>query len=275
VSKGPKRAVVYFLLALAFCLLLLPPAVSNRLKISALSPVEPLQRGAFRVGATLQRLWATLVHAWIAVDERKALEQQVFRLQNQVTEQQSLLKERTAQIENVATFHQKFATELPEPVVADVIGFDSSNLRRSMLISAGAAHGVETGDVVLYFNALVGYISAAGGKISRVQLLLDPATRVPAIVLDTRDPGIVEGTGSAACRMKYVQRFSTAKEGHQVVTSGLDGTPKGILIGAVARAARKPGALFKTLEVSPRVDFSRVENVLVVKRMKPVVESSR
>ena len=51
-----------------------------------------------------------------------------------------------------------------------------------------------------------------------------------------------------------------------MVTSGMGGLfPKGILIGRIATVERKSGALFQEATLTPAVDLSRLEEVLILK----------
>jgi rod shape-determining protein MreC len=54
-------------------------------------------------------------------------------------------------------------------------------------------------------------------------------------------------------------------EGEAVLTSGMDGVyPKGLLVGTVERIGSASVSLFKTVELRPAVDLSRIEEVLIV-----------
>ena len=64
--------------------------------------------------------------------------------------------------------------------------------------------------------------------------------------------------------MDYVPGTADVKAGDLVVTSGIDGIyPKGFVIGTVETVERGPGS-YHEIRVSPAVDFSRLEEVLVV-----------
>jgi rod shape-determining protein MreC len=59
-----------------------------------------------------------------------------------------------------------------------------------------------------------------------------------------------------------------------VVTSGIDGIyPKGFVIGTVETADRGPGT-YHEIRVRPAVDFSRLEEVLVVLTPPPAREAA-
>ena len=81
----------------------------------------------------------------------------------------------------------------------------------------------------------------------------------------TRAGGMVVGAdGNPPLRMELVSNLSDVKTGDNVVASGVDGIfPKGYLIGRVERADRGAG-LHLAITVRPGVDFSSLEDVLVV-----------
>ena len=57
------------------------------------------------------------------------------------------------------------------------------------------------------------------------------------------------------------------KIGDRVVTSGMGGVfPKGLVIGKVKSVVRQKFGLFQEIEVAPSVDFSHLEEVLVLLR---------
>jgi rod shape-determining protein MreC len=67
-----------------------------------------------------------------------------------------------------------------------------------------------------------------------------------------------------------VQRNDDVQVGDQVITSGMGGVfPKGILLGQVEKVQRADAGLFQTVDVTPVVDFSRMEEVLVVVKPAP------
>jgi rod shape-determining protein MreC len=65
--------------------------------------------------------------------------------------------------------------------------------------------------------------------------------------------------------VKYVTRTADVQEGDRVITSGLGGIyPKGLLVGRVVSLEREGYGLFQKIEVTPQVDFDRLEEVMVV-----------
>ncbi len=58
-----------------------------------------------------------------------------------------------------------------------------------------------------------------------------------------------------------------AREEETVISSGLGGIyPKGLLIGTVAKIKKDDYGLFQEIEITPSVDFSKLEEVLIIQR---------
>jgi rod shape-determining protein MreC len=64
--------------------------------------------------------------------------------------------------------------------------------------------------------------------------------------------------------MQFVSEVADLAVGDVVVTSGIDTIyPKGLVVGRI-EVVEKNGPAFKRIVVKPAVDFSRLEEVLVV-----------
>ena len=81
----------------------------------------------------------------------------------------------------------------------------------------------------------------------------------------TRAGGLVVGVDrDLPLSMDLVSNLADVKAGDLVVASGVDGIyPKGFTIGRVESSERGPG-LYRAISVRPSVDFSSLEEVLVV-----------
>lgn len=98
-----------------------------------------------------------------------------------------------------------------------------------------------------------------------MQLLIDRNAAAGALIERSRAGGMVVGLESdPPLRMELVANLADVKDGDSVIASGVDGIyPKGFLIGRVERSERGTG-LYRNITVRPAVDFSGVEEVLVV-----------
>ena len=147
---------------------------------------------------------------------------------------------------------------------ARVIGRDLSLWFRSVEVDRGTRDGVRLFAPALVSEGLVGVVTQVSPFSSRVRLLLDPGMRVGVLFQGSRAEGILEGRLQDGCEVKYVAKDSGAKAGDVLVSSGLGGIyPKGIPVGTVLRIESHE-ELFLRANVSPCVDFSHLEQVLLV-----------
>ena len=110
-----------------------------------------------------------------------------------------------------------------------------------------------------------GRVILPSGRAAKVQLLIDANAAAGAMIERTRVQGVVTGVGDGTLKMQYVPGTADVKTGDLVVTSGIDGIyPKGFVIGIIDHADRGVGA-YREIVIRPAVDFSRLEEVLVVR----------
>jgi rod shape-determining protein MreC len=98
---------------------------------------------------------------------------------------------------------------------------------------------------------------------SRLLLLTDTA----AIRLqESRKEGILSGTGTRKLVLKYIPYEEVVKIGDIIITSGLDQLfPPGIPVGFISRIDKQGTGHFQYIEVTPYVDDSKMEEVLIIK----------
>ncbi len=150
-------------------------------------------------------------------------------------------------------------------VVARVIGRSPAAWNRVFLIDKGTEHGIRVNMPVLSDSSLIGKIIETGPKVSKALLITDPNSRVGALVQRTRDQGILYGTFSGECRMKYLSLDAQLQQGDVVESAGYGGFfPKGLVIGRIEKAWKEPGQIYQVALVTPLTDLSRVEEVVCI-----------
>lgn len=251
------------------CLLVVARWYSDSLKTVLLSPLRPVMRLCVWAGGA--RRWAAaIVQKGEVADRFRGLEGKIAELENQADRYRNLIVEQSTRIQALARYHARFPQPAARPVSASVLGFDSTATRKSLLALAGTAHGIRPGAAALYGQALVGRVVAATGSVSRVRLITDPKSRIPVLIMETREQGVLAGAGDG-CRLLYLERFSNAKAGHRVLTSGTGRVlPRGIPIGRIVLSERPPGALFRRVSVRPSIDMRRIETVALMPKPRAV-----
>jgi rod shape-determining protein MreC len=159
-------------------------------------------------------------------------------------------------------------------LVADVIAADATPWFRTVTIDRGSRDGVSIDMAVISPAGVVGrVIDRLAPHASRVQLIVDRSAAVGALVERSRAGGVAVGDEDGQrLRLEYVPTLADVQVGDRVVTSGLDGIyPKGYLIGTVVQVERD-GNGYRLIALNPAVDFSSLEELLVVQD-RPLVEA--
>lgn len=150
-------------------------------------------------------------------------------------------------------------------ITARIIARDVSIDYRSVRLNRGEAAGVKKGMAVITSEGIVGRVFRVTSSSADVVTLLDLNSAVDAVVERSRARGVVEGFTDETCQLKFVLRTDDIQVGDLLKTSGLGGIfPRGLPIGTVTKVARKPYGISQDVEVVPKVDFSKLEEVLVV-----------
>jgi len=267
-QKIPNRFSICLFIILSFLLLFIPEDLSNNIKLTTASPLAPVQKTITRTGNFFSNGVQKVLSIFGSAAENKMLKEKVFNLQNEIIKQRNFITLLNQKLDTVSKFQKNWNKE-EKPFIANIIGYDTSNFRRSILIDIGKKHGVSINDVVVFETALVGRISAIGISTSRVMLITDPASNVPSRFLKSRIQGIVQGESNALCTIKFIPRNTSVEEGDKVISSGIGGIfPQSLYIGDVVTVKEKSAQLFKEVTLKPRIDISKLEYVLVVKNKK-------
>jgi len=150
-------------------------------------------------------------------------------------------------------------------VSAEVIGVSRDTQMRSIILDVGTDDSVAVDMAIISPDGLCGKIVSVGKKSASAQLMLDHNFRVACKIERTRIDGILAFEDGQFCLLKEVQKNADVRIGDVVITSGFSRLfPQKIRVGLVVSVNDKNPSLFKTIQVKPDVDFSRLEEVFVV-----------
>lgn len=166
-----------------------------------------------------------------------------------------------------------FSTRLSEKnYPAQIIGRNTDGLYSAFTINKGSRSGIKKNMPVLAIQngvaGLVGKVVTVGIGTSLVMPVFDTKCTVSARIQNTRDIGLVSGLGSPddPLVMRYVKRrvLDELHYGDMIVTSGESGNyMRDIPVGTISRITVLDYDSSLTIEVTPVVDFSRIETVIV------------
>jgi rod shape-determining protein MreC len=194
--------------------------------------------------------------------ENESLRQQVADLEVRLQVQRALAL-RAERLQ--ATLGLREGTNLPT-LAAEIIAGNPNPGLMTVTVNRGSADGVEADMAVIAPKGVVGrVIGPVASHAARVQLIVDRNAAVGAVSERTRAGGMVIGVdGDPALAMELVSNLADVAVGDVIVSSGVDGIfPSGFNIGTVEKSERGP-SLFRLIAVRPAVDFSSLEDVLIV-----------
>lgn len=262
-----KRTGVVFFIAIVAQVILVSVQVQTKTGVRA---IEAVSFGAFaRVQVATSSFVRGVGDVWTnygalrgARDENTALKRQLAELNVRLQEQRALAG-RTARLQELLGLQQ---TAPLQTIAADVIAGNPNTGILQITIGRGRADGVMADMAVIAPSGIVGrVIGEPSAHAARVQLIIDRNAAAGALTERTRAGGLIAGVDrDPPLAMELVSNLADVKAGDLIVTSGVDGIyPKGYAVGVVETSERGSG-LHRAITVRPTVDFSSLEEVLVV-----------
>lgn len=233
-------------------------------------------RAVLTVSAPVQALVVAaidgIVDTWDSYFALVAAKEDNARLQQQVAELEASLAGRDEEHLDNLRLRELLGLRNRAPfartVTAEVIATSPSPLFRSLRLDRGSDDGLNLGDAVVDPKGVVGRIAAIGSDYADVMLVVDANSSLDILIQRTRSRARVRGQGgdnNFNLDVEHLGRTVDLEPGDVLVTSGLGSVfPKGLVVGVVTAVTRGKFGLYQTAEVEPRVDFRRLEGVLVI-----------
>lgn len=255
--------------------------------------VVNFQRVGFSVVTSLQKAVYSVCDGvtgvFTAVAELKSLKAENQELKEKLKNYEFLQRNNTEiRKENERLREQlQFATHIEQKnFPAQIIGRNPDNIYSGITINKGSRSGIKKGMSVIAVQngttGLVGKIITVGLETSLVMPVYDSKCVVSSRIQNTRDIGLVNGSGNAnsPLQMKYIKKrvLSELNFGDIVVTSGeTDNYVADIPVGTITNIMVVEYDSSLNIEITPVVDFARLETVIVtdLKEPNPLLEGSR
>lgn len=202
-----------------------------------------------------------LAHSKDMIQDNICLHDTVDALTCQLS-QYNEIEQENVRLRELLNFKKVSSSKL---IAAGIIAKDSSNFSDTIVINQGSKQMINSDTVVVAEAGLVGRIYESSSSMSRVILITDPNSRVSAVCSRSRQIGVLFGTSSNLCELRYLPLTTDILVGDEIVTSGFsDIYPKGILIGKVLKIVKEPRGLSLLAIVAPAVNFASLEEVLCI-----------
>ena len=235
----------FVLLALSF----VAPKSYAAVRGAALDATAPVTDGLSEITATVGGLFTGAGNYWDAAHQNAKLKRERTLMIQRIVEAKAISLE-NRELKAALQLRERSRT----PVASGrIVGSSFSSPRRFAIFSAGSSDGVQIGMPVRSANGLIGRVMDAGSLASRILLVSDRASIVPARILRTGQPVISQGRGDGTVDLRPLEvGRNPFRPGDIVITSGTGGLyPPLIPIarvirldddGAIARPLADPGS---------------------------------
>jgi rod shape-determining protein MreC len=271
-----QRSGYLFLAVILGHVLLISAQVNSRSGVPVLEAVtfgifSEVQRGVSSGVNSVRHIWGGYVGLRQTQIENEELKRQLAEAQVALQAQRALA-DRARGLEKLLELKDRVSVQT---TAAEIIGAAATPDFRTVTIDKGTRDGLRQDMAIISPAGVVGRVVVPSARSAKVQLLIDRNAAAGALIERSRAQGVVVGAGEERLRLEYVSEAADIVTGDVVVTSGIDGIyPKGFVIGRVD-SVEKSGPSYKRITVKPAVDFSSIEEVLVVTTPTPAHEAAQ
>lgn len=238
------------------------------------SVLRPFEIATDRIARPFRDVYNWFDGLVTAHSENHKLKAEVQDLRQKYTAAESALNEN---VTLKRLLHYESGPSFPSayhPVNASVIARAPTDVQQQIVISAGSNSGIRKDDPVVTADGLIGKVTKVLSNESRVTLLTDATSAVPAVDLRTGAYGLVQHGAGGGAQLIFgrVPKTEIVNIGDFVITAGTrlgalpDIYPHGIQIGKVTSVAQNDVDSFKQIQIEPFADFSSLDSVAVLVR---------
>ncbi|MBR3816771.1 MAG: rod shape-determining protein MreC [Clostridia bacterium] len=194
------------------------------------------------------------------------MEQKIAEYENQLIDYNDT-KHKLESYEKMLQIKQENPDYMFEP--ASVIGTDSADLFRSLILDKGSNDGISANDPVVYGNYVVGVVKKVHPSYCVVESVLSPEVYISAMDSKTRETAYLTTTAEyslkGCCVFTGLSQTTAVAPGGLILTSGIGGTyPKGLILGTVTEVGESKYELSSYAVVQPGADIRELEDVFII-----------
>ncbi len=266
---GMTGLCLLFLLISLLCENLLYP-----LKSVTTTLIVPMQQTINAVGVYVESKSKML-------EELRSLQTENDMLKEQLETYKSEAKEYQQDIYELDRLRSLYNLDATYPsynkVAARVISKDTGNWFNTFVINKGTKDGIDVDCNVLAGNGLVGIVTEVGKNWAKIRTIIDDTSKVSAMFINNSELCTVCGNlteiEDGYIDVVYIDKGADVNNGDELVTSYIsDKYLSGITIGYVSDITLDANNLTKSAKIIPVVDFSNIQEVLVITEKKQQVE---
>lgn len=263
-----RRRAIVTCVSVILLVTLIYSTAHDRERLSAAEHVlrevfAPVARGANRASRAVSS-WVSFVASIGRMKrENEALRAEVDSLRSEVVQLSEAARE-NARLAGLLELQSSLGGRI---VTARVVYRDPASWLESVVIDKGSSQGVATGMAVVGRSGVVGRTTSVTAHTATVLFAVDPRSAIGGVNSRSRDLVIAEGIGdgSGLLRVRPIGAECDIVAGDVIITSGMGGIyPKGHIVADVISVEQDKYGVSTTATARPRVDFERLEEVLVL-----------
>ncbi len=241
------------------------PEELNAIDRTLMRVAAPVQYLASAMARGVSDIVSEYIYLWDVGRNNDRLSRKVQRLQHEVREL-ARVRQENDRLRRVLGLKERIPTETVSAVVTTKTPTEFFRIAHLALDHSGAA--IRENMPVIAPGGVVGLIKSVSGDTATVFLVADAGFGVDVISSRTGARGFVRGIGDESkysVRVEYVRRSDELEVGDMLVTSGVGCRfPEGISVARVTEVVKRDFGSYQTVTAEPTVDFSRLEEVLIV-----------
>lgn len=233
--------------------------------------IVPMQKGISYAG----RYLSDISDNFDTLEEVRAENDELKSRVDELTIDNTRLRQEQYELERLRELYQLDENYSDyEKIGAHVIANNGSNWFNDFTIDKGSNDGVKVDCNVLAGSGLVGIVTEVGPDYARVRSIIDDSSNISAMILSTSDICMVRGDLQLASDGKIhfenlPNNDNEIQVGEQVVTSHVSSRfVQGLFIGYISDIQVDPNNLTRSGYITPAVDFSNLQEVLVITTTK-------
>lgn len=197
----------------------------------------------------------------ILIQENEAFQANQLVLQAQI-QQLNFLQQENAQLLALLNASKKLPTRF---LTAKLLAIGGSEFSQQAILDRGTRDGIFVGQPVLDAYGVMGQVVLVDSIYSKVLLLSDKESAIPAVNLRNGLQLIVMGAGnSEQLKLDSVSMTADIKVGDLLVSSDLGQRfPEGYPIGVVTSVVRDPSKSFAQVSITPSAHLKNSRYVLI------------
>jgi rod shape-determining protein MreC len=235
---------------------LVSPKTFDGLRGAALDVTGPVASALHEVTATSEGLVTGAGDYWDAARQNGELKRENRAMLQRMVEAKAIYQE-NLQLKAALELRQHTQGSI---AVGRIVGSSFNSLRRFAILSAGAKDGILEGMPVRSSNGLVGRIIDVGQLASRILLISDRTSIVPARLLRIDIPVIAQGRGDGTVEVRPLEvGRNPFRPGDIIITSGTGGLYPPLVPVARVIKLKDDGAIALPLADPSTTSFAVVE----------------